>query len=177
MKASGLAVATAVALCACGRGGGATAGATSVAGWDAAGDCQHVTIRLLGTNPRDVSSLRLGVEGVTATSAGERVEVEDAACGRTLDLSTDATAYDLGRLPFRREGGHVEVAVHFARGVACKAGHDGDLDGCPSPITFELDPARVDHARCHALILLDVGRSVVNDGDGLGLLPNLRVFY
>jgi hypothetical protein len=177
MKVWSLVVATALALCACGRGGGATAGASTVAGPDAAGDCEHVTIRLLGTNPRDVSSLRLGVESVTAACAGERVEVVDAPCGRTLDLSSDATAYDLGRLPFRRDGAHVTVAVHVAGGSACKEGQVGDLGGCLAPITFELDPARVDHDRCHALILLDVGRSVANDGAGLVLLPNLRVFY
>lgn len=176
MKVWSLAVGTAVALSACGRSG-TTAGGTSVAGWEAPGDCQRVTIRLLGTNARDVASLRLRVDGVTATCSGEQTEADDAACGETLDLSGDGTVHDLGSFPFHRDGAHVAVSVRFSGGDACKGGRDGHLDGCLSPITFDLDPTRVDRARCHALILLDVGRSVVHDGDGLALLPNLRIVY
>lgn len=171
-----VALGAALALCACGRG--STVGSGTVARDGGQRGCDRVTIRLLGAAQGTVSMLRLTVAGVTATGRdGAPVAVTDAACGRTVDVSTDLVAHDLGALPFREDGEDVDVSLAFSGGDACRGGHAGALEGCLSPLTFRYEPARVSPERCQVEVLLDVGRSVVEDGDGLAFLPDLRVVY
>lgn len=189
MRWAGVALLGVLALGACGRGGGGgTNGAVSskipdgapppVEGTKDGCACPDgVRIRLLGTTPRDVSSLQLHLGGMAAgCEQGGPIAVSSLATAM-LDLSTDAVGHDVGVIHLPKDGGPVTVNLSFSEGTATLGELHGGLDVCSGPIAFSFDPSRVSRDRCLVMVLLDVGRSVVPTSSGLSFLPQLRIFF
>jgi hypothetical protein len=173
----------ALALAACGRsgsGGGGGALASS-----RPGDCPNgVSIRLIGTNQGNISSLRLfpGQVGVScAPAAPVCVITRTVPLMKPLDLSSDAVANDLGTFSYPPAGlpplPPVDLAVHFVSGDGIAGGTFGLVDQCMDPIHVTFEAGRVNRDRCSVTIVLDVGRSLVPSANGFTFLPQFRVFF
>lgn len=135
-----------------------------------------VTLRLRGTNLGSLSALTVET-GALAVTAGEPLEVLQQ---RTLpvELFADGGAPRLGVV--RPPAGLVTVSIPIVSATAAGEQVQGPLDACVAPLEFTFDPARVDPARCHVVVELDVARSALpaaTEGGSAFLLPQLKVVY
>lgn len=186
------AIGAALALTACGKSGSSTdaaVGARPTAGPDhgrpdpgkgapdehPSAPCDHVTVRVVGTNPGDVSELALLVKGVEAIVRGTPLAVRDAHLGGPMSLC-DGGRKDLGTFDLPDGADDLVLRLWLGGGKAHKGSHDGDLDHCTGPLVFHVDRWRIIPGVCELVVEVNVARSVAMDGDGLAFLPHVRVF-
>lgn len=133
-------------------------------------------IRILGAaNP--------GFEALLADVASITVEVDGAAVPldftgvQTMDLTNPDQAWRVASFAMPAPGSKVHVSIQLDDPASWeRAGAAGDLDTCGPPIEFTA-PAEWFALRGHAVIVLDLGRSIIGAPDHAALLPNLQVRF
>jgi hypothetical protein len=133
-------------------------------------------IRMLGAaNP--------GFEALLADVASITVEVDGAAVPldftgvQTMDLTNPDQAWRVASFAMPAPGSKVHVSIQLDDPASWeRAGAAGDLDTCGPPIEFTA-PAEWFALRGHAVIVLDLGRSIIGAPDHAALLPNLQVRF
>ena len=139
--------------------------------------CEEVTIQVFGVRQGAVSSLGLGLGDVAVSREGTALTVKDAPLGATLDLSTDLVAPAVGRVALAEGDAQVSVGISFSGGSATRDELADGLDLCSGPVAFSFLPGQLNRTSCRALVVLDVGRSVVPDAGGLAFIPQYQVFF
>lgn len=133
-------------------------------------------IRMLGANNPGYEAVLADVAAITVEVDGVAVPLDFSGV-QTMDLANPDHAWRLAAFAMPPPGSTVQVTVRLDDPASWeRAGAAGDLDTCGLPITFSA-PAEWLALRGHAVIVLDLGRSILEvDGDAL-LLPNLQVKY
>lgn len=133
-------------------------------------------LRMLGANDPGYDAILADVAMVVVEVDGVAVPL-DFSGAQIMDLTNEGHAWRIASFEMPPPGSMVQVTVrlddpaHWERG-----GEAGELDTCGLPITFSA-PAEWFALRGHAVIVLDLARSILEvEGDAL-LLPNLQVRY
>jgi len=154
-------------------GGGPPPPAPPIGGAEGEGCGGEVTLRLRGVAAGDLAAFALTLGSVEA-SAGAPLPLAQPLPPGAIDLVRDH-AYRLGVVTPPAGASAVQVTVPVV--AASAAGLDG-IDVCTPPITFAFDPSRVDPSRCHAVVELDLARSLqAGAPGGAALLPHFTVRY
>lgn len=138
----------------------------------------QVTLRLLGVEAGPLTAFHLAVAAASfALDGGAPVTGLGA---QTLDLLS-AQAWRLGTFSYP-EGARAALAtVELAGGHATTAEGEVAFGQCLAPLRIPIDLSKVHPDRCHAVIHLDLTRSVVasagTGAPGPTFMPNLALFY
>lgn len=133
-------------------------------------------IRMLGVNNPGYAAILADVASITVEVDGVPVALDFSGV-QTMDLTNPDHAWRLASFAMPPPGSTVVVTVRLDDPAIWERGEaSGELDTCGLPITFSA-PAEWLALRGHAVIVLDLERSILEvDGDAL-LLPNLQVKY
>jgi hypothetical protein len=153
-------VALAVALAACGEGGRTTAASTTPEPPPPMEGCDgKVWLRVRGVNPGAVTAFRLDVASVTVTADGAPLE-SLLPFTRSVDLLADG-AFDVAVVRPPAGTLELEARVELLGGAGAMADGAGVAFGsCPAPLVFRAQISKVDADRCHAVVHVDVARSI-----------------
>lgn len=138
----------------------------------------QVTLRVRGVNPGPVTAFHLGVSGASFSVDGA-ASVEGLGA-QTLDLLSEG-AWRLGTVAHPEGATTVMATIGLAGGHALTATGEVTFPACLAPLLIPIDLSNVAPDRCHAVIHLDLARSVVaSAGSGAGgatFMPSLAVYY
>ncbi len=189
-KRNGLLLAAAL-LAACGQGANTTSQATGVTPppqAPAAPTADPAVLPETTTTParafiRMLGAANPGFDTLLADVASITVEVDGAAVPldftgvQTMDLTNPDQAWRVASFAMPAAGSKVHVSIQLDDPASWeRAGAAGDLDTCGPPIEFTA-PAEWFALRGHAVIVLDLGRSIIGAPDHAALLPNLQVRF
>ena len=133
-------------------------------------------IRMLGTDNPGYDALLADVAKVTVEVDGTAVALDYSGVQR-MDLTNLGQAWRVASFAMPPPGSTVHVTVALDDpAIWERAGSSGELDTCGKPIEFTA-PAEWFALRGHAVIVLDLGRSIAGPTDAPVLLPNLQVMY
>lgn len=133
-------------------------------------------IRMLGSANPGYDALLADVAAITVEVDGAAVPLDFTGV-QTMDLTNPDQAWRVASFAMPPAGSTVHVTVRLDDPASWeRAGAAGDLDTCGLPIEFTA-PAEWFALRGHAVIVLDLGRSIVGAPDHAALLPNLQVKF
>ena len=164
----------AVLALACGRSAGSPAveAATTPTG----GLGSHATLRLLGVSNPGLASATFDVDDVAVFVNGSPVAV-DVSASQGFDLTVANQAWNVATFDLPAAGSTVHVVLKLApSGVFARAGMEGAIDTCGPAIEFEF-PAEWIALHGHAVVSVDLDRSLSGEGAELAFLPDVQVLF
>ncbi|HET8733803.1 MAG TPA: hypothetical protein VFM45_08530 [Anaeromyxobacteraceae bacterium] len=154
----------------------ATPAASPVLTPEPAATASRAFIRLLGTDNPGYDALLADVAHVSVEVNGAAVALDYSGVQR-MDLTNATQAWRVASFAMPPAGSTVHVTVALDEpAIWERAGASGDLDTCGKAIEFTA-PAEWFALRGHAVIVLDLGRSITGPAATPVLLPNLQVMY
>lgn len=133
-------------------------------------------IRMLGTDNPGFDALLADVAKVSVEVDGKAVALDYSGVQR-MDLTNLGQAWRVASFAMPPAGSTVHVTVALDDpAIWERAGASGELDTCGKPIEFTA-PAEWFALRGHAVIVLDLGRSIAGPSEAPVLLPDLQVMY
>lgn len=133
-------------------------------------------IRMLGVDNPGYDALLADVAKVSVEVDGAAVALDYSGVQR-MDLTSPDQAWRVASFAMPPAGSTVHVTVQLDDpAIWSRAGASGELDTCGKPIEFTA-PAEWFALRGHAVIVLDLARSIAGPDDHPVLLPNLQVRY
>lgn len=133
-------------------------------------------IRMLGAANPGFDTLLADVASITVEVDGAAVPLDFTGV-QTMDLTNPDQAWRVASFEMPAPGSEVHVTIRLDDPASWeRAGAAGDLDTCGAPIEFTA-PAEWFALRGHAVIVLDLARSIVGAPDHAALLPNLQVRF
>ncbi len=134
-----------------------------------------VTVFVLGVDGGTIGTFDVDLAGLELTSKGAAVAPKWSTSG-TLSLA-GVGASQLAVVESTADE-TTEVTLRLGRIHVCEGSRCADLDLCTEPISFRVDADKVSPERCHAVLHLDLEKSIqALPGGGEAFLPRFSVHY
>lgn len=162
---------------ACGKAGGAGSSSGSDAAPPTAAEVPgRATLRLLGASNPGLGSAMFDVDDVAVWVDGQPVALDVSASGG-FDLAVGGHAWNLASFALPPAGSTVRVVLKLGpSGVWSRGAETGVIDTCGPAIEFTAASEWL-ALRGHAVIQVDLGRSLHGAGSELTFLPQLQVLF